>query len=232
MPPKKKPRVERKNLYDNFQQGDLVFGLNSFLSPVHNELSQRGFRHYYCNSLNSTVVPAVVLDSPYPKKLDKAQNQHYQFLGKHKEYLQRASGKPILSSSLEPHVSAAFRRACKLLLINRDSERNHMAHVVLGDIDWSLVCDKTNQGITNSELRAAYRDISLHGNHPNILFYNKNLELSEELPWNEDCNKKIFEDYEKARVAKRSYAVSTDSGTDTTETEATQSDSTSQYCIV
>lgn len=83
---------------------------------------------------------------------------------------------------MEPNVSAAFRRACKLLLINRDSGRNYTAHMVLGDIDWNQVTDKTNQGITNSELRAAYRDASLHGKHPNILFYNRRLESTQEHP--------------------------------------------------
>lgn len=199
------------NLYDYFQHGDLVFGLNSFLRPVHNELRQRGFHHYYCIALNGDVVPAVVLESPCPKNLDTAEKKHYQFISKHKEYLQRSSGKPIRSSTLEPCVSAAFRRACKLLLTNRDSDRNYKAHVVLGDIDWDLVCDKTNQGITNSELRAAYRDASLHGQHPNILFYNKDLKPSKDLPWHEEHNKKIFEEYEKTRAAKRSRNAITDS---------------------
>lgn len=211
MPPNKKLKIT--TLYDNFQQGDLIFGLNSFVKPIHQKLRQDGFHHYYCNSLNGSVVSSVVLETPPSNTLDSSEKKHYQFLLRHKEYLQYPGGKPLPTGSMEPNVSAAFRRACKLLLINRDSGRNYTAHMVLGDIDWNQVTDKTNQGITNSELRAAYRDASLHGKHPNILFYNRRLE-STQAPWNEKSNKKVFTEYEHTRTSKRKRCENLDTETD------------------
>ena len=219
---KRKLRENGNSLHDNFKQGDLVFGLNSFLKPVHDKMCRNKFKHYYCNSLNGPVVPDVIKDKPPAKTLDNAQKKHYQFLLRHKDYLKKEDGKPILRSPLEPDVSAAFRRACKLLLINREQNRNYTAHMILGDVDWQQVCDKTHQGVTNSELRAVYRDISLHGKHPNILFYNKKLELTEELPWEAENTKEIFAEYEQSRAKKRRDVTSTlPPDIETTETEIT-----------
>lgn len=193
---------KRTSLYDNFQQGDLVFGLNSSTASIYETLENRGYHHYYCNSLNGAVVSSVFENKPEPSSLDVEQKKHYHFLSKHKAYLQREGGKPIPVMEDEPALGAAFRRACKLLLVNRDPERNYTAHVVLKDVDWNRVCDKTDKGITNSEIRAAYRDEQLHGKHPHILFYNKKLVPYKRSPWNLDNNQEIFDEYDRQRENK------------------------------
>jgi hypothetical protein len=112
-------------------------------------------------------------------------------------YLRKEGGKAIASRPLEPKIGAAYRRACKLLLTNREATRTSVAHVVLTGIDWMRVTDKkaSGLGVTDSELRAAYRDEVRHGKNRFILFYDPDLRLLADSPWKTGEAKVAFERY-------------------------------------
>lgn len=71
-------------------------------------------------------------------------------------------------------------------------------------LDWRRVCDKNKSGlgVTDSEIRAAFRDELRHGKNPNIFFYNQDLELLPAPPWQLPENKGIFKSYRAHVIAK------------------------------
>lgn len=202
-----KPTIET-SLYDNFKRGDLVFGLAKPRDTVIKILTKGGYTHTYSNALNGSVVELVIAGTADAKTLyalDEIQRNHYYFLLKHRDYLLRKPGKEIPARPGEPEIGAAYRRACKLLLTNRDTSRMSCAHVVISDIDWARVCDKEKSGlgVTDSEMRAAYRDHRTHGKNPNIFFYDAELTLLKESPWELPSVAEHFSRYEEKRQAKR-----------------------------
>lgn len=173
------------SLYANFKQGDLVFGLAKPQKIAIDHLEERGFTFTFANALNNPVVEIAIDKAPMPREgLESAKRAHLEFLLRHKAYLLRHGGRPI-PALLDPVIGPAYRRACKLLLISRESGRRATAHVIVAGIDWDRVIHKTasDLGVTNSEMRAAFRDHIRFGRNPHILFYGEDFRLLSELPW-------------------------------------------------
>ena len=199
---------KKVDLYSNFKQGDLLYGLLTPRAKPLKELEKKGFTNVYANALNLPAVELVIDGVPpdeAKRKLNAAQFQHYQFLSKHREYLKRHPGKTLPNMLDSPEHGAGYRRACKLLLINRDLSRTYNAHVVIQDIDWSRVCDKKKSGlgVTDSEMRAAYRDAKANGINPHIFFYDRDHKLLKTPPWEQPGIKEDFDRYEEQRRAKK-----------------------------
>ena len=200
-------KAHTKDLYENFRQGDIVYGLLTPRNIVNDELHKRGYTNTYTNALNDPAV-RLAMNSTLPAKateeLSQAQYKHFLFLSKHREYLNREPGRTIPNMLEDRRLGAGCRRACKLLLINRDPERTYHAHVITTDIDWKRVCDKKKSGlgVTDSEMRSAYRDARLHGKNPHILFYDKHLRLLETPPWEQPKIAEEFARYDLQRTAK------------------------------
>jgi hypothetical protein len=194
-------------LYENFKQGDLLFGLFEERNKVSHIIKEKGFHHTIANKLNNSVVDMVVKGSPAKAKIDKLEpekHQHYTFLSKHRDYLIRQPGKPIPSVT-DPLVSAAYRRACKLLLINREPNRKSNAHFITNNIIWKRTCTKSlsQQGITDSEIRAAYRDYQTNGSNPHIFFYDSQYRQMKQPPWLLSPFKLHWQRYDATRKLKR-----------------------------
>lgn len=207
------------SLLNKFQQGDLIFGLTSPSKDVLiDKLKSKGFTHIYPNSLNDSVVGIVVDDDKgRAKKLDSNKLKHYHFLITYNNYLLGIAdkfrnprkihrpGKPIPTLKKEPILGAAFRRSCKLLLVSRDNNRKWFAHFYTKNIDWKRVCEKDakDDGVTNSEIRAAYRDYLENGIHPYILFYGANNQLQPP-PWQQPEHEHHFKKYKHYLESKHS----------------------------
>ncbi|MDR3477707.1 MAG: hypothetical protein P4M14_06720 [Gammaproteobacteria bacterium] len=189
-------------VFANFKQGDLLFGLFAERQKVDKKIEAKGFHHTVANELNQDVVEMVVLGTTEDKikQLEAEQLKHYHFLSKYRDYLIRKPGKPI-SAAKEPLVSAAYRRACKLLLINREPDRTATAHVITNKIIWKRACRKelSQQGVTDSEMRAAYRDYQEHGSNPHVLFYDANHRQMAMTPWELEPFKPHWEHYRRSR---------------------------------
>lgn len=73
-------------------------------------------------------------------------------------------------------------------------------------VDWKRVCekDKSDIGVTNSELRAAYRDEKKHGVNPHIIFYNNEHKRLKQAPWHNKEIAPYFEEYDRKRKMKPS----------------------------
>lgn len=202
---KDEPRAKVK-LFDKFRQGDVIFGLIAPRNAADKVLVSKGFKNTCANELNQPATDLLMRGVPKEqaiKKLAPTKYKHYLFLEQHIDYLKRKPGKTLPKMQAAPELGAAYRRACKLLLTNRAPERTYDAHVVTTDIDWSRVCDKKRSGlgITDSEMRAAYRDARL-GPNPHIFFYDKDLNLLDTPPWEQPGIKEHFDHYESQRKLK------------------------------
>lgn len=216
------PDSSTKSIFDNFKQGDIVFGLLAPRQEVINKLAASGFQHTFANSLNTPTISLVLNQAPEEEKnatqisqLDPAQKQHFEFLNKHKDYLLFEPGKSVPTmKDTNPKVGAAYRRACKLLLINREN-RTHTAHFVTKGIFWKRICDKTidNVSVTASELRAAYRDYKENGAHPFIKFYDENNNEMPKPPWKMKEFRMHWENYNKTRKTKQKAPAPKDNNT-------------------
>jgi hypothetical protein len=197
------PQPKKVQLVDNFKQGDILFGLMSARGPEKKLLKAKGFTDIIANDLNSIAVQIAIDETATLKTNNKPKSDsHLEFLKRHKDYLTKPDGKPFPNSKLKPRVSAAFRRACKLLLINREPDRTINAHIIIKNINWKRVCNKTKlphnkacAGITSSEMRAAYRDYVRSGPNPHIFFYDRNNNLMPQPPWELEKYKPVFERY-------------------------------------
>lgn len=202
-----KPSAAKKaktaiRLEDNFRQGDLLFGLSGPKYPrdkITDQLETNGFKNTYANTLNDGIVEAVLKRKIDHTSTENPQLKHFFFLLGHRDYLLRQPGKkaPFI---VDEQLGAAYRRACKLLLINRDSKRTSRTHIITTGIRWAEICDKSKAklSITCSELRAAFRDYLKHGKNPHILFYNDKLEVMDHAPWEEKEIKPFFDAYAKS----------------------------------
>lgn len=199
----KKPKTQtgsQISLFDNFKQGDLVYGLIGPRAEIIKSLKEKGFNHLYTNALNNDVVEMVVDDTTDGyEKLCGPKKENYQLLKKYRDYLCRQGGRPVPVMQYNPIHGAAYRRACKLLLINREENRNYAAHVLTEGIEWERVCDKKQSklGVTDSELRAAYRDFKKNGPNPHIFFYDSKNTLMNQPPWNQPDQAKGWQQYEE-----------------------------------
>lgn len=201
---KRFPNEPDDSILNQFKQGDLVFGLLKPRNEVVAKLEAAGCHHMTANTLNMPTVKLIVDKVENTDKLDAPQKKHYNFLKKREKYLLFKPGKTLPSMPDEPELGAAIRRSCKLLLVNHEQDRPTV-HVVTQKIDWEhvFVNGKKDCGITDSEMRACYRDFKEHGRHPNILFYNAENRLQSKLPWEEDPKVKQYcEEYDKQRSLK------------------------------
>ena len=200
------PHEFEGSIYNNFRQGDMVFGLKKPLWRIIDKLAQHGFTYTYARSLNAGMVGQVVNNVNISDedfcKLEFEKQEHYLFLMTYKGYLLREPGKSTASlKDNDPKLGAAIRRACKLLA-NPDKFKSHRAHIELDGINWEFVCNKnkTGLGVTNSELRSIYRDFANKGPNPNVFFYNKNVKCKP--PWEQDEIKSHWDAYEEQRKQK------------------------------
>ena len=198
-----------KTIYDNFKQGDLIFGLLSETTPVIKELRKRNFTHIIAQDLNDTTIE----DLYHNKRafLELPKHKHRLYLINHRDYLFKSPQKPLPHDRAKKSnwpISGAYRRSCKLLICNRHPKRAYVSHVVLKNVDWDRVFNKKNadgsinDGITNSELRAAYRDYCNHGVHPWMKFYNEKLMELDAPPWDTCLVAGHALNYEQQRLAK------------------------------
>lgn len=197
------PLQSPNSVFNLFRPGDLVYGLLKARNVVADELIKNGFRYVVANDLNESVVQHAVTGTKPVDGFSQRKNQHFQFLKRFKDYLKRKPTKPVPLMKDNPLVGGAFRRACKLLLINRELDRNYKTHMVTQRVDWRRVFDKKDTGVTNSEFRAAYRDYKKHGRNPFILFYDANNELMQQAPWEKPEIAPYFEAYDKQRAMKK-----------------------------
>ena len=200
-------KIETKTLENNFKQGDILFGLNEPRNVVSKTLQAKGHTDTDADTINLTIVERVISEtssSDAQEGLNASHLKHYSFLFGYRDYLKKKPGKSLLSLTDNPELGAAHRRACKLWLINRDPGRTYNAHVITTGINWKRVCDKTlsGSGVTDSEMRAAYRDRIKKGPNPHIFFYNEKLELLEAPPWEKENIKQEFDNYESQRAIK------------------------------
>jgi hypothetical protein len=180
----------------------LLFGLAQPPSAVNEKLKAQGFHHTLANNLNATTVPMItemqIANEVMIASFPVPQQQHFHLLNTHHSYMLRPHGKPISSVfDTHPVTSAAFRRACKLLLIHRDPNRTSTAHVITKEILWKKLCSKTltQTGVTDSEIRTAYRDYLRCGHNPHIIFYDKTLKQMPLAPWMLENYKHHFDKY-------------------------------------
>jgi hypothetical protein len=226
----KKMKIETgstRTVYDNFKQGDLLFGLFEERRKVDKIIEKQGFHHTVANELNSSVVKMVAKGSAEKaeiNKLDSEKRRHYTFLSKHRDYLIRQPGKPIATVS-DPLVSPAYRRACKLLLINREPDRTSNAHFITNNIIWKRACTKSisQQGVTDSEVRAAYRDYLKNGLNPHIFFYDSQYRQMKQAPWLLDPFQHHWQKYNATRKLKGiANPDNTEAGTPESEASKTK----------
>lgn len=199
------PREPEDSVYNEFSQGDLVFGLQEPQQTVAKRLAQQGFHHTYAQTLNGKTVSKLIKTSTVATPLAPEEEAHFDFLQQHQAYVLRSPpGKPLPVLADNPVLGSAFRRACKLLLMNRDPDRTSRAHVVTDKVDWARVCDKrlSKGGITDSELRAAYRDYLKHGDHPHIFFYDSRHRRTL-APWKQPELVGFWRHYDEQRQRKR-----------------------------
>lgn len=200
------PNYSLNSIYNNFKQGDVVFGLYWPRALVIERLGLNGFTVTYAEALTRPTVSYIMENASKKemKKLIPEQKQFAKFLQKHVDYLKRDGGKHFgATSEKDQKLDAAYRRACKLLLINRDTDRTYRAHFILNDLDWKRVCDNKQSGIsvTGSELRAAYRDYRKNGPNQFIFFYNN--DHSCRAPWNQKHLVRHWQYYDELRKLKQ-----------------------------
>lgn len=203
------PNEGLDSIFNQFEQGDLIFGLTKVKNEVAPKLSQHGYTFLNAQSLNEKVVKMIVYGCTQNdiSQLSKEEQKHYYFLKKHSKYLLKADGRPLRESDTDVRLSAVFRRVCKLILVNRDPKRTRTVHVLTKGLKWDRLWDKKKSGfgITDSEVRAAYRDFLKHGENPHIVFYNEKHRMKTDFPWNSKKTKKevkVYSDYLKMKHKK------------------------------
>ena len=216
---------QTKTLINNFQEGDLVYGLAEPRARIVAELKKLGYTYLFANTLNDKLV-SLVIRQESPEGLADRKLSHFHFLNSQREYLIKPNGKPILAMRKSNDVSAAYRRSCKATLIRRD-DRRYNVHFLLEGIDWERICtkkfdDTLDDSVTASELRAAYRDFLQHGVHPNIIFYDQHLRPLDKAPWERPELVLFFDAYNKLRLANKELEeASTQECDDIDESDAT-----------
>ena len=187
-------------LLDHFKQNDLIFGLNATIYYRHQACVELKKQHtyYIANHLNMPAIQYVLnLDLIKVNDLAEYQKKHYEFLMTHRNYLTRPDGKG-LKTETDKEFGAAIRRACKLLVCSANEERR--IHFELDGMNIERVCkaDRNDLGISNSELKAAYRKAR---NNSHLFFYLKGQPVA--APWDVAENQKLFQQYDQYRSSKR-----------------------------
>lgn len=210
-----KPNKKRKtpdksstiHILDVFKQGDLIFGLNNeHRGKIDDALEEKNYDYYYANQLNTPAVGLVVANSKQIQNLNSNQKKHYHFLMSLRSYLIRPQGKPVPSMQDQPVKGSAYRRACKAIV--RNANQDQSVHFELTGLDIARVCkkEKDDLGVTNSELRAAYRQAMKEGENPHLFFYLDGKSCPP--PWKQPKFQEYWLGYEKLREAKKSHKYS------------------------
>ncbi len=201
------------NLLSKFKSGDLVYGLSQVRALAIIELNNNNFSSCIANALNNRTV-TLVLNNGDTTDLNNFKQAHAAFLHKNREYLKKPGGKPVPTLAYKGNIrSIAYRRACKLLLVEDSDERTRTVHVLTENINWERVCTKicndksgnpvADLSVTSSEMRAAYRYYRTHGkNHPLIIFYDKEGEVLEKMPWEQPALMPFFQEYDRQHQLK------------------------------
>lgn len=179
-------------LVDHFKQGDLLFGLRTEVRSVSfKALDSLNFSDFTAPDLNCPTVSVLVKEETSKfEDLSSVQKMHYRFLERWKSYLMGDGGKNI-NTVKNPVKGAAIRRACKLLIWK--ASQSQRIHFEIGDTDFKRACAKEDTGVTNSEIRAAFRQSINYGNNSHVIFYKKGIQTSP--PWEDPDYKKYFDDY-------------------------------------
>lgn len=195
-------RKRGRNLLTKFKQGDLFFGLSTSNEETIDKLKMRKFHHTYANTLNGRTIPIVVDQTPIPNDLSPEELAHINFLSQHRDYLLAPGGKPVPKHKNDPNPThgIAFRRACKILVTK--AEKTRRVHFELDKIDLARTCNISSRddGVTNSELRALYRDAQKNGPNPHVFFYNRG--RSVKAPWLQRGKKRLWKEYADYRLRK------------------------------
>ncbi len=193
-------------VFTHFRQGDVIFGLIDERFKVEKQLLKQGYSDLVANNLNESVIMSLSNNKEIRFQGKWHIDYHAKLLTKHKDYLFKPNGKPIPQSKDPAAISAAFRRACKLMVIHRSRDRVSNVHIITKGIDWKRLCHKVKPGdasvcagITNSEIRAIYRDEKRHGLHPNIFFYDNDQVMMKKRPWDTLALSHHFRHYEQQR---------------------------------
>jgi hypothetical protein len=187
------PKAPTTSVLNQFQQGDLLFGLRQHIQPIANKLRSHYFMDVVANDRIQPGIPDLVnkrFNRHNPPVWGITKQSHYLYWLRHRHYLLKSGGKPLPDDNGSP----AFRRACKLLLIDRHLSRKWRCHFITRGFNFKRACLKSDKGVTSSEMRAAFRDDKRHGKNPNILFYNRHNCLASP-PWQTRDNKAYFEQY-------------------------------------
>ena len=227
------PATGRQSTYatllEKFEPGDLIFGLRETRERVLQELEKYNHTHCFANALNDRTITKVIRNEP-TGELHPRKQEHGVFLTKHKTYLLSPNGKPVPALGYKGDVrSIAYRRACKLLLVDDAPERKYHRHVFIEGIDWQRVTTKTfvdalnvphpDLSVTASEMRAAYRYFRDHGHeHPKITYYDEHGNIMLQTPWQQPHLSYLFREYDRLHQLKiEAEEASTDVDSDPEE---------------
>lgn len=187
-------------LIHNFKNGDLLFGLSKTLTTYNVLTRMRGLDYIIGNDLNGPVIREILSHRPPHASFTPHQKAHYEFLLSHRDYLTKKGGRPIPNHRSEPALGVAFRRGCKLLVLSANEHRR--IHFELDGLDIKRVCDrrKDDFGVTNSELRALYKDHIERGTNPHVFFYRNGIQCK--APWDEKDNEAHWKAYDEYHARK------------------------------
>jgi len=195
------PTKKNVSLIEKFRQGDLIFGLlESIRSKWDSSIEKLGIKNYYANALNQDVVGFIIrgAETVQIEKLHNKAQDHYYAL-KASGRLEKPGGRPIAGEG-EKNINIGFRRACKFLVENAKSSQR--VHFELDMVKFDRVTQKPHDdGVTNSELRAAYRNEKKNGKNPFLLFYYQGEPCL--APWNDPEHKEKWDNYEASRSSNK-----------------------------
>lgn len=196
-------QTNESDVAKQFKQGDLLFGMNgSTRNELLDELNKKGFKDIYSNKLNSPTVGLILNKKEDLSDLNTNQLKHYKFLLSHLGYLSKPKGTPVPAMKDNLVEGPAYRRACKLLVQN--ARATQRVHFDLTRMNITRVCrkEKNDTGVSNSELRAAFRQAKKDGHdNPHLFFYLNGKSCP--APWNQEQYKAAWEEYEAYRKKKK-----------------------------
>ena len=188
MPIGKKPKKRmrggyRPTLYENFRQGDLLFGLSGKIRYKSIKLERLGFSNVEARDLNVPMIERFVkneLDKRYRRRLSFVHQRHLQLLEEHRDYILRSGGKDPWDAKdkTERQINVAIRRACKLLITTSKKEKRKI-HIETDGMNMKRICEKLIAGgkdnsVSGGEMRAAFRA----GDDADVIYYYRAREVA------------------------------------------------------
>ncbi|PHQ78704.1 MAG: hypothetical protein COB66_08350 [Coxiella sp. (in: Bacteria)] len=195
---------------ENFNPGDLIFGLKTHHNLYETKLPFVNDRLLYVARLNKIdgmfLFLAPGFDTPEFRSHLKAEQQaHLAFLLEHASYINKPGGKdPNQEKDVNAHQSnIKIRRACKLTAVHGLSQERTI-HFILDGIDHKRVTTKkTPDGkqdlrFTSAELRALFRCRDKLGD--SVIFYKRGKVVKP--PWISKKTAGLYKAYDKIRRLK------------------------------